>query len=297
MTPQQVVTQFALLHLDPSQTNRPIPSNQWWTDLLVGDRSYQAPGNTARTIVQDAYGGQLWTYPTMVDPEAFGFNLYYPNVWQPRGESNTPRGSFNAGPALRISGAVALSLGSNDLVITDFEGTSYPAGWTATGTAFGTGPIPGGSWAGQSPAVQGFIGNACVNTFRGSDAPQGTLTSPNFILERNFLHLLAGGGNSTNTEVRLIVSNSVVRVASGRQNGTLYWNTWEVSAWLGQTAQIQVVDLSSGGWGFILCDFIVASSDGSDPAARYATTFRREELDRHGLERLGRSVPNDRWLE
>ena len=59
---------------------------------------------------------------------------------------------------------------------------------------------------------------------------------------------------------RRAVTEIVVAFAFGRQSGTLYWNTWDVSAWIGQTARIQIVDLSSGGWGFILCDFIVANA-------------------------------------
>ncbi|MGN6556164.1 MAG: hypothetical protein ACTHLW_20840 [Verrucomicrobiota bacterium] len=78
MTPQQVVTQYSVLHLAATATNRPLPSNQWWTDLLVGDRSYQAAANTPRTIVQDAFGGQLWAYPSMINPESFGLISIFP---------------------------------------------------------------------------------------------------------------------------------------------------------------------------------------------------------------------------
>jgi hypothetical protein len=59
MSPQPVVTQYALLHLDPSLTNRPVPSNKWWMDLLVADRSHEPQGGGPRVIQQDAYGGQL----------------------------------------------------------------------------------------------------------------------------------------------------------------------------------------------------------------------------------------------
>ena len=110
------------------------------------------------------------------------------------------------------------------------------AGWTTTGSAFGSGTILGGTWPGELPAVQGFIGNACVNTYRGRDSPTSTLASATFTLTKNFIHLLAGGGNNTNlTAVRLLIGTNIVRVATGQQSGTLYWNSWDVSAYFGQS--------------------------------------------------------------
>ncbi|MFO1476756.1 MAG: glycosyl hydrolase [Verrucomicrobiota bacterium] len=274
MSPQQVVTQYEHLHVDSSLTNRPMPSNKWWTDVLVGDRSYQPQGGGPRVIQQDAFGGQLWSYPAMLTPNASGFSLYYPNSWNARSNPNMPEGGFATGPALQVSGAIPLAVGSNDVLIADFDGTNYPAGWTVTGTAFGSGPIQGGSWSGQSPPVQGFLGAACVNTYRGSDAPQGTLTSPVFTIQKRYVHVLAGGGINTNyTAVRVRVNGTVIYAACGRQSGTLYWNTWDLSAYLGQPAQIEIIDLTSGSWGFILCSWIVASDDGSDPSARYAGSY------------------------
>ena len=274
MSPQQVVAQYNDLHLDPALTNRPIPSNQWWTDLLVADRSYQPQGGGPRVIQQNPYGGQLWAYPVLLAPNSAGFNLYYPNAWNTRSDTNVPEGGFNPGPALPITGAIRAAVGTNDILVADFNGTNYPPGWVTTGMAFGTGPITGGSWPGESPPVQGFVGTACVNTYRGSDSPQGTLTSPAFTVQKRYMHLLVGGGNNpNNAAVWLLVGTNVVRSATGQQSGTLHWNTWDLSAYLGQTAQIELVDLTSGGWGFILCSWIVASDDGSSPAARYTSTF------------------------
>ena len=274
MTSQQTVNQYTNLHLDPSLTNRPIPSSKWWTDVLIGDRSYQPGGGGPRVLQQDSYGGQLWSYPVMLAPNSTGFNLYFPNSWNIAASTNTPDGGFNAGTALQITATEPVQVGVNDILIVNFEGTNYPAGWTNTGTAFGSGPIPGGGWPGQSPAVTGFIGNACVNTYRGSDTPQGTLTSSNFIISKKYIDLLVGGGNDTNlTVVQLVVGTNVVKNAIGRQSGTLYWNSWDVTAYLGQTATIKIVDQSSGSWGFIMCDFIVQTDNGGDPALRYTSSF------------------------
>jgi endoglucanase Acf2 len=122
--------------------------------------------------------------------------------------------------------------------------------------------------------VHGFLGSACVNTYRGANTPQGTLTSPTFTIQKHFIQLLVGGGNDTNNDaVRLLIGTNVVFAAAGQQSGTLYWNTWDVSAYLGQAAQIEIVDTTSAGWGFVLCSWIVASDDGSSPAARYSGSF------------------------
>ena len=274
MTAQQVVNQFTNLHLASSITNRPIPSNQWWTDLLVADRSYEPTNGGPRVIQQDPYGGQLWAYPVMLAPNSAGFNLYFPNSWNARSNTNFPVGSFATGPNVPISGSVPLSVGTNDILIADFNQTTYPSGWVTTGTAFGTGPILGGTWTGESPAVQGFLGSSCVNTYRGADTPQGTLTSPTFTISKKYLHVLAGGGADTNNDaVQLLIGTNVVHAAVGNQSGTLSWNTWDLSAYAGQTAQIKIVDTTSGSWGFVLCSWIVASDNGSSPAARYNGSF------------------------
>src|SRR5207249_1562881 len=53
----------------------------------------------------------------------------------------------------------------------------------------------------------------------------------------------------------------------------LNWNTWDVSAYAGQTAQIKIVDTTGGGWGHVLCSWIVETDDGSNPATRYTGTY------------------------
>lgn len=49
---------------------RPIPTNDWWTDLLVNQ-----------------YSGLLWSYPMMVDTENYGAKVYFPNSFVPDGSN------------------------------------------------------------------------------------------------------------------------------------------------------------------------------------------------------------------
>ena len=270
---QQMIDLYPNLHLAPSLAGQPVPSNKWWTDVLMGVRSwsYNATNNPPSVLTQDPFGGQLWVFPAMLAPNSSGFNLYFPNSWN---TGTPPQGGFNTGPALSVTGAIPLAVGPNDILIADFDETNYPSGWVATGNAFGTGPIVGGSWPGQGPPVTGFLGSACVNTYRGGDSFQGTLTSPPFTIQKHYIELLAGGGNDlTNDAVWLVISNQVVFRAAGQDSGALNWNIWDVSAYAGQTAQIEIVDTTGGGWGHVMCSWIVATDDGSNPASRYTSTY------------------------
>ena len=277
MTAQQVVNYYTNLHLVSSLTNRPIPTSKWWTDILVADRSYQPGANQPRVIQQNSFGGQLWAYPVMLAPNSSGFNLYFPNAWTPSGsDPAVPIGNLMTGTALPITGGVPASVGSNDILIADFNGTSYAAGWVTTGTAFGAGPLVGGTWPGELPALTGYLGNACVNSYYGSsDTPTGTLASARFTVQKKYIHLLVAGGSDTNnTAVKFLIGTNVIYAAVGQQDGTLRWTTWDVSAYLGNTnAQIKFVDNANCCWGFIACSWIVASDDGSSPASRYNGSF------------------------
>ena len=269
---QQMINLVPNLHLDPSLVGLPLPSNKWWTDVMMGARW----NNATDVLTQDAYGGQLCAYPALLDPGASGFNLYFPNAWN---TGTPPQGGFNTGTALPITGAIPLAVGANDILIADFDETTYPSGWATTGTAFGPGPRAGGQFPGQS-VVSGFLGSACVNSFynggsgNGSDNPQGTLTSTSFTIQKHYIQLLVGGGADTNNDaVWLVISNNVVLRATGHQSDALSWTNWDVSAYQGQTAQIKIVDTTSGGWGHILCSWIVQTDNGGDPSARYTGTY------------------------
>lgn len=47
---------------------RPVPTNQWWTNLLL-----------------DKYVGQLWAFPLMVKGDPEGANLFFPTKWNDEG--------------------------------------------------------------------------------------------------------------------------------------------------------------------------------------------------------------------
>ena len=143
------------------------------------------------------------------------------------------------------------------VVLADFEGPNY-GDWKAEGEAFGTGPAKG-TLDGQQP-VRGFAGKGLVNTFLGGDKPQGKLTSPKFTVERGFINFLIGGGNHRGrTCINLLVGGKQVRTATGQAKEELAWQSWNVKEFLGQPAQIEIVDRESGPWGHINVDQIELS--------------------------------------
>jgi uncharacterized protein (DUF608 family) len=142
-----------------------------------------------------------------------------------------------------------------DIVFEDFE-RGYEK-WSPEGTAFGSEPQPGP--LGNQQPVSGFLGKGLVNSFVGGDDAIGKLTSQSFVIQRNFVHFLIGGGSSANTQARLIIDGKIVRAASGANSERLKRAVWDVADFDGQKAHIEIVDEQKGtwGWGHIDIDQIV----------------------------------------
>ncbi|PVG81286.1 glycosyl hydrolase family 32 [Nocardioides gansuensis] len=79
-------------------------------------------------------------------------------------------------------------------VFEDFESESFDD-WTATGTAFGPGPAPGAAAGTDQGGVSNYLGERLANSFHGFDGSTGTLTSPTFTVQEDFLNFRIGGGN------------------------------------------------------------------------------------------------------
>ncbi len=149
---------------------------------------------------------------------------------------------------------------AEDLVVADFEGADYGS-WKATGEAFGPGPARG-TLPGQMQ-VDGFKGKGLVNSFYKGDNTTGTLTSPEFKIERRYIGFLIGGGKNTEKlALNLLVGGKVVRNATGpndKSGGSemLAPESWDVGEFAGQTAVIQIIDNATSGWGHLNVDHIV----------------------------------------
>ena len=140
-----------------------------------------------------------------------------------------------------------------DIIFEDFE-NGYGK-WTVNGTAFGTEPERG-TLEHQQP-VSGFLGKGLVNSFGGGDDAIGKLTSRNFLIGRNFISFLIGGGHFATTQIRLVIDGKIARASSGPDNERLRRAVWDVAEFAGQEARIEIVDEQKGGWGHINIDQIV----------------------------------------
>ena len=174
---------------------------------------------------------------------------------------------MKAGRMIGILGALAVAVRANaaladDLLIADFEQPTYGE-WKVEGTAFGNGPA-WGTLGGQMK-VSGFEGKGLVNSYFGGDGPRGTLTSPAFTIERDYIKfLIGGGGHKGKTCMNLLVDSEVVLTSAGpntEPGGSefLNWENWDVRQYKGRKAVLQIVDDASGGWGHVNVDQILQS--------------------------------------
>lgn len=145
----------------------------------------------------------------------------------------------------------------------DFEREGH-GDWEVTGEAFGPGPAQG-TLPGQNP-VTGHLGERLINTFYQGDGTVGRARSRAFTVDHRHLHLLVGGGNQgADTCVQLIVDGEVVLRATGAIQEELRPVHWDLAAWQGRTAHIEIVDQATGGWGHVNVDHIVLSDSAASP--------------------------------
>ncbi len=179
---------------------------------------------------------------------------------------------------LLLAVAGPLAAAEPDLLVADFEGDDYGA-WTVEGKAFGTRPARG--TLPNQMAVTGFQGKGLVNSFAGGDGSTGTLTSPKFTIERDYLNfLIGGGGHAGKTCLNLLLDGKVVRTATGPNTDpggseALKAAHWNVKELRGKAVTIQIVDAATGGWGHINVDQIVQGAKPTGDEAKVVPLVER----------------------
>ena len=185
----------------------------------------------------------------------------------------------------------AMCAADDDILINDFEAEDY-GDWQVTSEAFGPGPATG--TLPNQMEVSGYEGERLVNTFSNGDGTQGTLTSPEFTIERSFITFLIGGGmHPGETCVNLLVDGEMVRTATGpndRPGGTekLDWYCWEVQELQGKAASLEIVDEHQGGWGHINVDHILQSNTPRGRVVTVTDLLIEEDY-------LAMRMPADEW--
>jgi uncharacterized protein (DUF608 family) len=165
-------------------------------------------------------------------------------------------GAWTGGKKLETNGQ------RSDIVFEDFEG-GYDK-WTVEGNAFGNSPAEG-TLPNQQP-VSGYVGKRLVNSYLQGDDSTGRLISQPFTIERKFIRFKVGGGHFKNTQIRLLVDDKVVHSTSGKDREQLESAFWDVTAFEGRRAHIEIVDQERGGWGHINVDQIEFSDFLGNPA-------------------------------
>ena len=179
-----------------------------------------------------------------------------------------------------VMSAASFARAADDIVFADFEGPDFGA-WKTEDSAFGNGPAHGNVDT-QGP-VSGYVGKGLANSFHGGEQATGTLTSPEFKIERKYISFLIGGGWDKGTCVNLLIDGTVARSSSAlRGNGEeLTPASWEVSELASKTAHIELVDRSSGPWGHINVDQIVFTD--RKPLALLINPSRELLAEKHWL--------------
>jgi len=151
-----------------------------------------------------------------------------------------------------------------DIIIADFEQGHF-VGFSAQGIAFGSGPQFQAETA--STPVSGFVGQGFASShMRGVKSATGALHSEIFQIERPYINFLAGGlHDPTTLSIRLLVDNKVVKESSGNagegfQVEALTWFFWDVRAFLGRPARIEIIDDNIEANGYLLVDHLVMSA-------------------------------------
>ena len=164
--------------------------------------------------------------------------------------------------------------------IFDFEDHDL-SNWTLNGTAFNNQPTYG-----DNPSVRlkgkgrdepsNHRGDWWIGIFENrpsssqpagemqDDDPQGSMTSPSFLIDTNFLTFLIGAGcQNFETRAELIVDGDVIFKTKAEKGSndcieTMYEKSWNVSGFTGSQAQLRLIDHFSGHWGHINFDHLQA---------------------------------------
>jgi uncharacterized protein (DUF608 family) len=160
-----------------------------------------------------------------------------------------------------------------DIVFEDWGQETYD-GWKVEGAAFGSGPIK----KSEIPAYQGDVGgdtarvvNSHASAPGGSieekDRAVGKLSSREFAIERHFITFWIGGGKARSNSragLTLFVDGKPAQTASGKDQNQMAFEHFDVRAFAGKTARLEIVDDATGGWGNVGVGKIVFCDQAAD---------------------------------
>ena len=145
-----------------------------------------------------------------------------------------------------------------DIVFEDWSRENYD-GWKMEGLAFGSGPVKKsaiptyqGDVGGDTPRMVNSHASAPGNSVEEKDRATGKLISRQFVIDRNFIAFWIGGGKAKGNSrlgLSLVVDAQLVLTASGKDANGMSLQYFEVAAYTGKTAHLEIIDDAAGSWG------------------------------------------------
>jgi len=181
-------------------------------------------------------------------------------------------------------------------------GTTDYGGWEATGTAFEKGPASGDLL--RKLEIENAGDAQVISSEIDGDGPTGTLTSPEFKIEKPYISFRIGGGDyEQHACMNLLIDGKTVKSATGWNSDHLLPDAWDVRALIGKTARIQIVDNATGTWGHVNVSRVV-QTDAPErmPLARqplYQETLRPQfhfTARQWTMDRLNPGMRQEGWV-
>ena len=186
---------------------------------------------------------------------------------------------------------------AQDILLDDFESGTFK-GWKVEGNAFGVAPVSSNDLAPEQKDGS-FQGKFLVNSYiqkNGqkvvrSDKPTGTLTSLPFLIERDFISFLVGGGGHLGkTCINLLVDGKIEISITGKNLNAMEPASMDVRRFAGRMVAIQIVDQESIGWGHIAVDAIKQTNS---VASNDASLLAQGKINKNELEKIALSEKVD----
>ena len=124
-------------------------------------------------------------------------------------------------------------------VFEDFESGTYN-NWEVEGVGFSNSPATGKIE--HQLDFGGDYGKYLANSYTDSDRARGKLTSRPFVVKNKYISFNISGSNHERACMNLIVDRKVIKSATGHGDEDFLPRNWDVSAWKGKTAYLEIID-------------------------------------------------------
>lgn len=189
-----------------------------------------------------------------IDDESTEDGAHPLHLWNKARQQTTLDAAWFAGIAAWASEAKKPPVSAGEVVYETFGIRDSFGAWTTTGEAFGSSPSGPGAWMNEGGRVD-FVPSGVAHSGLLDTRLEGTLRSPDFIIEHDTLQYRAAG---TGGQIRLIIEGYELREFNGllfeqtfldvKHGGEYRWlqQVDGIAKFKGRTAFIEIVDTGDG---------------------------------------------------